>query len=457
MGIEGEGMEFKILLEHAIDKIQNLQEYYETQILDIEARLESEKEKYKYGVLLEKYFFCKSMDIDVELTEEEQSVINEIIETCDVEKRDDGVVVRYKLKESADLDEKYELDPRIATNEYFKLSEQPRIHSESTLMMLLIRYEEAISGIFKYILLKYPEAYLKEKTITYSELMAIDTEIKEVKKRFIEKESEDFMRLPIGDWYNTFEQKHKVNFKFENKEFEKFKEVYYRRNLIVHNQGKVNDIYLKNIDQSLCGSVSRGQILDVDKKYVENAFEYTQIILYGTFWALRKLSNDKEELEERMFDKGFVHMLNAEWRLSEYIYSLMMNEKEQSDANKFCNKVNYWISVKNQGRFEDVEEEIRSFDVSAMCGQFKVAKYALLDEYEKVSEILEDIIGTEIPACYVEQWPLFLQYRESEQYIQFRDKHLEEFEKLGYQPEYLAVDSDEDIVEEFGDCMEKIE
>ncbi|MGO5444377.1 hypothetical protein ACTQXY_12825 [Faecalimonas sp. LCP19S3_D12] len=260
-------MEFNFLLENTIDKIQNLQEYYEKQISNIETRLKAEKEKYKYGVLLDKYFFSKSMDIEDELTEEEISEVNKIVETCDVGKREDGVVVRYKLKNISDLDKKYELDPRIATREYFKLFEQPRIHSESTLMMLLIRYEEAISGIFKYILMKYPEAYLKEKTITYSELMSIDTDIAEVKKHFIEKEAEDFMRLPIGEWYNTFVQKHKVKFDFGDDEFEKFKEVYYRRNLIVHNQGKVNEIYLKSIDPCLSGSAQKGQILDVDREY----------------------------------------------------------------------------------------------------------------------------------------------------------------------------------------------
>lgn len=149
-------------------------------------------------------------------------------------------------------------------------------------------------------------------------------------------------------------------------------------------------------------------------------------------------------------------MLNAEWRLSEYIYNLMMKEKEQSDADKLCNKVNYWISVKNQGRLPSIEEEIQKLDVSATAGQFKVAKYALLDDFEKVSELLEDIIGTEIPACYVEQWPLFIQYRQSDEYKKFRNKHMEEFEKLGYQPEYMEMDSHEDVTDEFGDDMETI-
>lgn len=450
-------MEFKILLEQAIDKIQNLREYYECQLTSIYDYLDEELETYKYGVLLEKYFFSKSANLEMELSEEELEEINQIVEACEVEDRNDGVVVRYKLKELDEKYKNYELNPQKAVTEYIKLSEQPSILSESTLMMLLVRYEEAIAGIFKYILMEYPDAYLKEKSITYSELMALNTEIKEVKRCFIEKEVDDFMRLPISDWYNVFEQKHKAQFIFENSEFERFKEIYYRRNLVVHNQGKVNDIYIKNVDKSAIDMVEKGDVLEVNREYMFKAFELTQLILYGTFWGLRKLSKDKDELERRMFDKAFKHMENGEWSISEYVYKIMMNEKEQSDADRFCNKVNYWISVKNQGRFEDVKEEISRYDVSAMCGQFKAAKYALLDEYDKVSNVLEKIIGTEIPSCYIEQWPLFIQYRESEEYKMFRDKHMEEFEELGYVPDYLTVSSEEEIVDEYGENMEIIE
>ncbi len=450
-------MKFKLLLEEAIDKIQNLREYYEHQLISVYDHLDEKLEIYKYGVLLEKYFFSKSTNLDMELSEEELEEINQIVETCEVEERNDGVVVRYKLKELDERYKKYELNPQKAVAEYIKLSEQPSILSESTLMMLLVRYEEAIAGIFKYILMEYPDAYLKEKSITYSELMVLNTEIKEVKRCFIEKEVEDFMRLPISDWYNVFEQKHKVKFKFENSEFERFKEIYYRRNLVVHNQGRVNDIYIKNVDKCAIDTVERGAVLEVNRKYMLKAFELTQIILYGTFWGLRKLSKDKEELENRMFDKAYKHMENGEWSISEYVYKIMMEENEQSDADRFCNKVNYWISVKNQGRFGTIKDDIERCDVSAMCGQFKAAKYALLDEYAKVSNVLEKIIGTEMPSCYVEQWPLFIQFRESEEYRKFRERHREEFEELGYVPDYLTVNSEDEIVDEYGDDMEIIE
>lgn len=149
-------------------------------------------------------------------------------------------------------------------------------------------------------------------------------------------------------------------------------------------------------------------------------------------------------------------MLNMEWELSEHIYSLLKEEKEQSEADRICSTINYWISIKNQGRIEEIRKEIQNFDISARSGQFKVAKYALLDDFKMVSQTLENVIDNEIPASYVEQWPLFLQYRETDNYVQFRNEHKDLFVIQGYQPEYIKIDSEEEIVEMFGEQMEEI-
>lgn len=151
-------------------------------------------------------------------------------------------------------------------------------------------------------------------------------------------------------------------------------------------------------------------------------------------------------------------MLNKEWKLSEHIFSLLKEEKEQSEANRICSKINYWISIKNQGRINEIEKEIQEFDISARSGEFKAAKYALLDDFEMVSEILENVIDNGIPASSIENWPLFLQYRETENYTQFRNAHKDLFAIQDYQPEYIKIDSDdEELIEVFGEQMESID
>ncbi|MEY8237390.1 hypothetical protein AALA36_16995 [Lachnospiraceae bacterium 66-29] len=262
------------------------------------------------------------------------------------------------------------------------------------------------------------------------------------------------MRQPLSDWYEIFTSKHKAQFDIKSEEFVKFKEIYYRRNLVVHNQSVVNEVYLTNVDTELCN----GEELNIDVDYLKEAFKLTEKVLYNTFWGLQKVSNEPQQIQHSLFNIGFKHMLKSEWELSEHIYRLLKEEKKQNEADKICNTINYWISIKNQGNLEEILEEIQGFDISARSRDFQVAKYALLDDFKKVSEILEDAIDNEIPTSCVEQWPLFLQYRETDDYVQFRNAHKDLFAIQDYQPEYLNVESDEEeILEEFGEQMELVD
>ena len=68
-----------------------------------------------------------------------------------------------------------------------------------------------------------------------------------------------------------------------------------------------------------------------------------------------------------------------------------------------------------------------------------------------MSSCLENVIDEEIPSAYVEEWPLFIQYRETNQYKEFVDKHKELFETKEYEPENQLDENSEEMIIEFGD------
>lgn len=443
-------MELIILLDSAITSIQNLENYYVSQIDSVTEQAKEEAEKYSYGVLLERFFYSKIFENTSEANEiifdeEDEEILENILDTYNVQQKENMGIVQYKIKNRSELEKKYELNPHKALLEYSKLVERPEILNNSTIMMLLVKYEEAISELLKYLINKYPNAYFNDKTITYAELISMNSDIKDIKKRFVEKEVEEIMRQPLSDWYKLFVSKHKAEFDVNSANFNDFKEIYYRRNLVVHNQNIVNESYLSNIKTNL----KKGEKIEIDKKYLTQAFKLTEMVIYDTFWALKKVSNAPVELQEVFFNRGFRHMLDSEWELSEHIYKLLKEEQQQNEADKICNMINYWISVKNQSRMEEILREIQEFDISATNQRFKVAKYALLDDYDNVSRILENTINNEVLVSHIEQWPLFIQYRESESYKEFRNKHKSLFEVQDYQPDYLSLEADsEDVCEE---------
>ena len=65
-------------------------------------------------------------------------------------------------------------------------------------------------------------------------------------------------------------------------------------------------------------------------------------------------------------------------------------------------------------------------------------------------------MGKDIPACYIEEWPLFIQYRDSMEYRNLKKTHSKEFEELGYEPDSITVENEEGILDKFENNIEQI-
>ena len=200
------------MLSEALDDIENLQSYYKSQKDHVDEHVKEKIKCYKYGITIDKYFLKQvSTDSDeLSLTPEEQEIIDKIIDEFVVEDKDEGKIVKYRLNPNEDYKGQV-MDPSVARKGYIKLIQQPRILRESIIMMLLIKYEESIANIFRFLIEKYPQAYLSDKSITYSELLSSASNIDAIKEKLINKQVEEIMRMPISDWYKMLETKHKAN------------------------------------------------------------------------------------------------------------------------------------------------------------------------------------------------------------------------------------------------------
>lgn len=154
--------------------------------------------------------------------------------------------------------------------------------------------------------------------------------IEEIKRTFIDDEVDEFMRKPLKEWYLTFEQKHKCCFDF-GEDFEQFREIYYRRNVVVHNQGKANSSYLNGVSKKyVC---KPGKRLTPTNKYLLDAMDCTRIVIIKTILGLMKICSDKSKIIDRLFSIGFEYMIESKWKVSKYIFYALMNIEGQSEAD----------------------------------------------------------------------------------------------------------------------------
>ena len=455
-----------VLLKNTIRSIDNLQEYYILQLDSVTSHINKQLPKYYNSVILELFFISKIPGINLsEVLDNDKSffdtemlpkIIDEILDSYEIVDEDDETwKVKYTLKHIGNLSKQNVPNPYLAIEKSLELKKQNTILNKSVLMMLLVKYEEAISGIYKFLLEKYPAAYLNEKNITYAELFSDNADISYIKQKFVDHEIESFMRQPLIEWYKTFINTHAMKFSIDSDEFKRFKEIYYRRNLVVHNQNVVNDNYLKNSGND---GVKIGDILDIDDEYIKNAFSTVLIIIYETFWRLVHTSkNEHDILVDVMFERGYIYMVKNQWEISKFIFEMLMEDDNQRASIKMCERINYWISIKNSEGMENIRNEIENLDLSAMQEKFIVAKYALLDDFQQVSVALERTINDGIMSNDIVEWPLFKQYRETEEYKVFLEKHKELFDVKGYDITNIDLEDKEDIVSVLQSVKEMLE
>lgn len=89
---------------------------------------------------------------------------------------------------------------------------------------------------------------------------------------------------------------------------------------------------------------------------------------------------------------------------------------------------NRWICIIAEKGLPEVEEEIKNFDVSALSDIFKLAKEILLKKYDVANRLITKLLSNgEIASNIIEEWPLFMWYRASEQFKKIKEKFQDKF------------------------------
>ena len=126
----------------------------------------------------------------------------------------------------------------------------------------------------------------------------------------------------------------------------------------------------------------------------------------------------------------------------------MITQDEMSIA---LSQINYWISCKNMGRFDEVKEEIEAKDYSAMAISIRMAKEMLLENYEMAIPLLDQALSSSMSSNAVETWPLFIQFRKTEHYKEFQRKYAKELEHQIIDSEDLTESRGSDKADELHD------
>jgi hypothetical protein len=133
------------------------------------------------------------------------------------------------------------------------------------IVYLVTKFEEFLKKCLRVFIIYQPNIISKEKSINYETIFSCNT-IEEIKLKIIEKELEENFHGGIDELNTYLKKKFKIELeKLPN--FNQFREVFYRRNIIVHNEGICNELYQRNTNLGVIN-----QPLLINDNYLNNTF-----------------------------------------------------------------------------------------------------------------------------------------------------------------------------------------
>ncbi|MCL1806660.1 MAG: hypothetical protein FWG31_03040 [Oscillospiraceae bacterium] len=413
----------------AITEIEALTDYYESfknVITESDIKLNDE---YKIGIGLSNVFDKimsadepdRAIALDDARTQRLYDIpVNDIVDMS-LENTFDAKILRYLLKGKYATDERYA--PSIARKKYHGIESQREILIRSVLANIIIIFEMYLSSIYRFLISIRPEIYFEGATVKFSEI--ITNEIEDLINEKIIQEVSKKMResLTVLD---IIKQKSGIDVDRNIKIRKEFEEIYYRRNLFVHNNGAINEIYLNNVEKEYCGNYSKKDRLVCDDIYLCNAIFVLKKITCSLFYELLKSQEAPHELYSVLsVSVGFTALCKGEYIVAEYVYGLLRRYKDFLFVEKAMYEVNYMIALKHQGK--PINHLLKGFDVSAMTENYIIAKECLLGNNEKVYEMLTKTYPESFDAISIRDWPIFIDFRETELYGKFKAEHIDDF------------------------------
>ena len=431
------------LLAVTLERIESLHSFYSTEYVSIEEKSKKGCHVNSFGFMLDTYLRILSTGLEEEKNSKSflnmQENLKNHIEVIDLCEQDGSKKITYRFLNPNDLKLKgYEIDTSIATKRFRQFAEMPEIHGDNTLIMLITRFEEFVSRLLGQIYFMFPQKYLDNQDVKFSEIAGIGVD--EVRSNIVDREIDHIMRKSYTEWFDLF-RSHGMCFNACEDAMKSMIEIYARRNIIVHNSGIVNKSYLKMVPHT---SAQLGEKLSCNKEYISSAFSAVTTVIYTiAIEAARLMGKETEEYLEEIFRKAFDELQKKNYQVSSNIFLQLSTHKGLDSSMKLLSQMNNWIARIELGDGEQARKEVELLDVSALSSEFLLAKLILLEKYEHAARVLADMFKQNRMSSHeVETWPLFIHFRKTEVYEEFKKAHSEAFQVSAVEIDQKPSDED---------------
>jgi len=300
-------------------------------------------------------------------------------------------------------------------------SAQISLIHESSLMTLVSSAELLLARLVHSFYDRYPAtAGETEKFFSLTDLYKFEN-VEAARSVLIDSRVEQLMRGSFEDWLTFLRDKTHITLEYLEEDREVVSEVFKRRNLFVHNGGIVNGTYIGAVSTRFTSGLKPGDRLRLDLDYLISAVDLLGlhfVLIAAELW--RKWDKSAEERPGTLAAITYEHMKAERWVLAEKLSQFAMNDAKTSESSRLMGQINYWLSLKMQGRYQEIRAAVADSDFSAKAMRFQLARHAITEDYDRFFSMLPDALQRgEVTVHDLREWPLLKGVREQARFKPF--------------------------------------
>lgn len=262
----------------------------------------------------------------------------------------------------------------------------------------------------------YPSALdIDSRTLSFKDLQEFDS-VESARAYLVEKEVEGFLRGSIDDWLALLEKRCNLSMGYIDQTIrDELVETYQRRNLLVHNGGRINSHYLKRVREDLRWQGSNDTV-EVPEDYLADrigTFERAFVLIGAELW--KRVSPTDGGRYDVVFDRTWGHLKAKRWDIARSFAFFTMNDKQLPEISQLTARFNYWQCQKWLGCFEKVKDEVMGADLSAKEPRFRLGQLALLENHKDFVPMAKKLVEKgDLTIDDLQTWPIFRGMRKIE-------------------------------------------
>lgn len=306
-------------------------------------------------------------------------------------------------------------------NEMKKAVDKVELLYRASFITLTSTCEFFLSRLLHFYYDLYPEsAGIKDKSLTLEDLKSFNS-VDDAERFLIEKKVEQILRSELKNWFEVLKKELKLSLGYYESLKDELIECFQRRNILVHNGGKVNSIYHSKVSESYKTKYEIDEKLVVDEKYLDQKIcQIHLVFLLVAFELWKKKDKDDEERAETLIEIAYENMINKKWEVAKGLSYFLMGDKSQPSISQTVATLNYWLSIKRIGKFEEIKSELEKADYSDKSAVFRMALSSLKEDKEQFFRLLPQALKYEdLTIAGLFEFPVFEEMRETEEFKKY--------------------------------------